>query len=76
MQTFSLRILSNFVKMSKLTGCIVGFRSRIPVSSLFSHFGHDVNAAEQQLIEVAALHQLRAVDESVFETCPDFPPQV
>lgn len=55
---------------------MVELRSLIPVSGLFSHLGHDVNAAQQQLVQVAALHQLRALDESVFEARPDLPPQV
>lgn len=46
------------------------------VSSWSSHFGHDVNAAEQQLVQVAAPHQLRAVDEGVLEAGPDSGPQV
>lgn len=45
-------------------------------ASLFSHFGHDVNTAQQQLIKVPAPHQVSAVDESVFKACPDLPPQV
>lgn len=67
---------SDVVRRSEGTGWMVELSSPIPASRFVSHLGHDVNAAQQQLVQVAALHQLRALDESVFEARPDFPPQL
>lgn len=38
-----------------------------------SHFGDDVDAAEQQLVEVSVSHQVGGVNQRVFETRPDLP---
>lgn len=46
----------------------------VEASSLYaSHLWYDVNAAQQQLVEVSVLHQIRRVDQTVLKTCPDFP---
>lgn len=41
-----------------------------------SHFGDDVDAAEQQLVDVSAPHQVGGVDQRVFKARPDFPSQL
>lgn len=45
-------------------------------TNVFSHFGYNVNTTQQQLVEVSAPHQISTVDQSVFKTRPDFPPQL
>lgn len=41
-----------------------------------AHLGHDVDGAQQQLVQVAVLHQAGAVDQRVLETGPDLQPEL
>lgn len=40
---------------------------------LCSHFGDNVNTAEQQLVKMSALHQVSTVNHNVLKTSPYFP---
>lgn len=50
--------------------------SQFTFPEAYAHFGDDVDAAQEQLVQVSVLHQLTAVNQGVFEAGPDLPSQL